>query len=346
MRRVKQADIAKKLGISIATVSRALKNRIEISEEVREKVRQVAKELSYQPNFMASNLRAQKNFVIGVIIPKIVHEYMASIIKGISEEAHSSPYQLMIHLTNDSYQKEVKAMELFANGMVDGVLICATNETIYTEHFDILRENNIPFVMFDKDIQKLQAPKVVVDDFSGALRAVEHLIEQGYQHIAHLQDNMVSHGSQKRLKGYYSALKRHKLTKNSEYVVQLSSISIDESRRVTEDLLKTHPEIDAIFAITDEIAVGALQAAQQAGKKIPEEFGVIGFSNWQISRVVQPSLSTIAQPGTEVGRTAFRLLMHHIENPRYFQDNFPVKILKTKLLVRESTDRKIGLAQK
>ena len=226
------------------------------------------------------------------------------------------------------------------------LLICATNETIYTEHFDILRENNIPFVMFDKDIQKLQAPKVVVDDFSGALRAVEHLIEQGYQHIAHLQDNMVSHGSQKRLKGYYSALKRHKLTKNSEYVVQLSSISIDESRRVTEDLLKTHPEIDAIFAITDEIAVGALQAAQQAGKKIPEEFGVIGFSNWQISRVVQPSLSTIAQPGTEVGRTAFRLLMHHIENPRYFQDNFPVKILKTKLLVRESTDRKIGLAQK
>ena len=187
---------------------------------------------------------------------------------------------------------------------------------------------------------------VVVDLPSDALRAVEHLIEQGYQHIAHLQDNMVSHGSQKRLKGYYSALKRHKLTKNSEYVVQLSSISIDESRRVTEDLLKTHPEIDAIFAITDEIAVGALQAAQQAGKKIPEEFGVIGFSNWQISRVVQPSLSTIAQPGTEVGRTAFRLLMHHIENPRYFQDNFPVKILKTKLLVRESTDRKIGLAQK
>lgn len=342
MRRVKQADIAKKLGVSIATVSRALKNRIEISEEMRGKVRQVAKELAYQPNFMASHLRTQKNYVIGVIIPKIVHEYMSSIIKGISEEAHSSPYQLMIHLTHDSYQKEVKAMELFANGMVDGVLICATNETIYTEHFDILRQNNIPFVMFDKDIQKLQASKVVVDDFSGAMRAVEHLIEQGYQHIAHLQDNMVSHGSQKRLKGYYSALKKHKLTKKSDYVVQLASISIDESRRVTEDLLKTHPEIDSIFAITDEIAVGALQAVQQAGRKVPDEFGVIGFSNWQISHVVQPSLSTIAQPGMEVGRTAFRLLMQHIENPRYFQDNFPVKILKTKLLVRESTNRKQG----
>lgn len=264
---------------------------------------------------------------------------MASIIQGISEEAHGTPYQLMIHLTNDSYQKEVKALELFSNGMVDGVLICATNETIYTEHFELLRDNNIPFVMFDKDIQKLPAPKVVVDDFSGAARAVEHLIEQGYQHIAHLQDQMISHGSQKRLKGYYSALKKHKMNKNKDFVVQLPFISIEESRRATKVLLETYPEIDAIFAITDEIAVGAIQAAKDLGKKIPEEIGIIGFSNWQISQVIEPSLSTVAQPGAELGRTAFRLLLQNIENPRYFQENFPVKILKTKLVIRDSSQK-------
>jgi LacI family transcriptional regulator len=338
-KRVKQSDIAEKLGVSVATVSRALKNRMEISDEMKERVKQAARELSYQPNFMAANLRSQKNFSIGVIIPRIVHEYMASIIKGISQEASTYNYQIMVNVTDHSYAKEVKAVELFASGIVDGVLVCASNETTDVSHFENLRNNNIPFVMFDKDIQKMEAPKVVVDDFSGAYRAVEHLIQQGYKNIAHLQDNMISHGSQKRMKGYYSALKKYGISKNQDYLVSLQTISIGESKRLTEELLRTYPEIDAIFAITDEIAIGAMQAAQKLGKRIPEDVGIVGFSNWQISQVVSPTLSTVAQPGIEVGRTALKLLMQNIENPRYFQDNFPIKILKTKLLVRESSFR-------
>lgn len=340
-KRVKQSDIAKKLGVSVATVSRALKNSLEISDEMKERVKQTAKELSYQPNFMASNLRSQKNFSIGVIIPRIVHEYMASIIKGITMEASSYNYQIMINVTDHSYDKEVKSVELFSSGIVDGVLICASNETKYISHFEMLRNNNIPFVMFDKDIQKLQAPKVVVDDFHGAYRAVEHLISQGYKNIANLQDNLISHGSLKRMKGYFSALKKYNFPQNKDFVASLQTISIEESKRVTEELLRTYPQIDAIFAITDEIAVGALQAAKSLGINVPQDLGVIGFSNWQISQVVSPSLSTVDQPGIEVGRTALKLLIQNIKDPIYFQDNFPIKILKTKLLVRESSFRAV-----
>jgi DNA-binding LacI/PurR family transcriptional regulator len=300
----------------------------------------LAKEMYYQPNFMASHLRTQKNFSIGVIIPRIIHQYMASIISGILEEANEHHYQVMISVSEHLYEKEVKAIEMFSSGIVDGLLICVSNQTKYISHLEQLSQNNIPFVLFDKDISRIDAPKVVVDDYTGALGAVEHLIEQGYKHIAHLQDNLINHSSQKRLKGYYSALKKHNLQKNPDLVIELASISIEESRKAVEELLRTYPFVDAIFGITDEIAIGAIQAALKLGRKIPEDFGVVGFSNWQISSVVSPSLTTVYQPGTEMGRTATKLLIQRIENPEKFADNFPTKILKTKLLVRESSYRK------
>jgi LacI family transcriptional regulator len=338
--RIRLKDIAEKLNVSVATVSRALRNRIEISEELRIKVKSLAKEMYYQPNFMALHLRTQKNFSIGVVIPKIIHQYMASIISGILEEANDHHYQVMISVSEHLYEKEVKAVEMFSSGIVDGLLICVSNQTKYIAHLEQMSANNIPFVLFDKDISHINAPKVVVDDYTGALGAVEHLIEQGYKHIAHLQDNLVNHSSQKRLKGYYSALKKHNLPKNTDLVIELPAISIEESQKAVEELLRTYPFVDAIFGITDEIAIGAMQAALKLGRKIPEEFGVVGFSNWQISSVVSPSLTTVYQPGTEMGRIATKLLIQRIENPEKFSDTFPTKILKTKLIVRESSFRK------
>lgn len=342
-KRIKQSDIAKKLGISTATVSRALKNRVEISDQMKEKVKAMAKEMFYQPNFMASNLRTHKNFTIGVVIPRIIHQYMSSIINGILEEATEHHFQVMISVTEHSYQKEVKAIEMYSSGIVDGLLICVSNETKYISHIELLNQNNIPFVMFDKDIVKIDAPKVVVDDFTGAFGAVEHLIQQGYKHIAHLQDNLVNHSSQKRLKGYNSALRKYGYIQNSNLIVELPSISIEESRKATEELIRTFPYVDAVFGITDEIAIGAMQAAQNLGKKIPEDFGVVGFSNWQISSVVSPSLSTVSQPGEAMGKTATKLLIQRIQEPERKTENFPVKILKTKLLVRESSFRNITI---
>lgn len=336
--RIRLKDIAEKLGVSTATVSRALRNRIEISEELRAKVKALAKEMYYQPNFMASHLRTQHNFVIGVVIPKIVHEYMASIISGVLEEAYGHSYQVMINVTEHSYEKELKAIELFSSGIVDGLLICVGNHTKYFSHLEQLSHNNIPFVLFDKDITKINAPKVVVDDYTGAMGAVEHLLTQGYRRIAHIQDNLVNHSSQKRLKGYYSALKKYNVEKDEHLVVQLgSNISIEESKHAVEELLLKIPDIDAVFGITDEIAIGAMQAAQRLGKRVPKDIGIVGFSNWQIGQVVTPHLTTVLQPGAEMGKVATKLLIQRIEAPEKYSEVFPTKILKTKLIIRSSS---------
>ncbi len=337
--RIRLKDIAQKMSISTATVSRALRNRIEISEELRLKVKQVAKEMRYQPNFMATHLRTQKNYSIGVVIPRIIHQYLSSIISGILEEANRHHYQVMICETGHVFDRELKIIDQLSTGIVDGLLICVSNQTTDFTHLEQLKKDSLPFVLFDKDIAGLKAPKVVVDDYTGAFTAVEHLIEQGYRCIAHIQDNLVNHSSQKRMKGYFSALKKHGIAKNKQLVVELDEISIENSQYITQIFLQANPQVDAIFAITDEIAIGAMRAAQQLGKRVPEDFGVVGFSDWQISRVTSPPLTTVAQPGAEMGRVATRLLMQQIESQKEFDKDTPPKILKTKLIIRQSSSR-------
>lgn len=337
--RIRLKDIAIKLRVSTSTVSKALRNKTEISESLRLQITQLAKDLRYQPNFMATHLRTKRNFSIGVVVPKIVHQYLSSIISGILEEASKSNYQVIICDTGHSFEKEVEIIEHLCTGFVDGLLICVSNQTEDFTHIERLKQDYIPFVLFDKDISGIKAPKVVVDDYTGALCAVEHLINQGYKNIAHIQDNLINHSSQKRMKGYYSALKKYGHTKNEKMVIQLDEISIENSRLATRELLTKNPLIDAVFGITDEIAVGAIQAALELGKKIPEKFGVVGFSNGQIATVVSPKLTSVAQPGIEMGKTATKLLIQQIEGKKEFTDEFPIKILKTKLIVRESSER-------
>lgn len=330
-------DIAQQLGVSTATISRALRNRPDISDSLKEKVRNLAHDLHYQPNAFARQFQQQRNFCLGVVIPRIVHQYLSTIISGIIEEASSHHYQVMVCESGHSYEKEVKLVDSLASGTVDGLLICVSNYTRDYAHLERLKQNGIPFVLFDKDVTRFDAPKVIVDDYKGAMRAVEHLIEQGYRHIAHLQDNHINHSSQKRMKGYFSALRKHGLPIRSEYVRYLPTISVESGRQAMEDLLRAYPNLDATFAITDELAIGAMQAAQQLNRRIPQDFGVIGFSDWQISSLVQPRLSTVAQPGLEVGHLATRMLISQIEHPE--RNPIANKILRTQLLVRESSTR-------
>ena len=335
--RIRLKDIAIKLGVSTSTISKALRNKTEISEKLRLQITQLAKELRYQPNFMATHLRTKRNYSIGVVVPKIIHQYLSSIICGILEEAGKANYQVIICDTGHSFTKEIEIIDHLCTGFVDGLLICVSNQTENFSHIERLKQDSIPFVLFDKDISGVKAPKVIVDDYMGALCAVEHLINEGYKNIAHIQDNLVNHSSQKRMKGYYSALKKYGHTKNEKMVIQLDEISIENSRLATMKLLKTNPLIDAIFGITDEIAVGAIQAALELGKKIPEKFGVVGFSNGQIATVISPTLTSVAQPGIEMGKTATKLLIQQIEGKKEYIDDYPTKILKTKLIIRESS---------
>lgn len=332
-------DIALRLGVSTATVSRALRDRPDISAVLRDKVHSLARELHYQPNVFARQFKSQRHYCLGVVVPHVEHQYMSQMLSGILKEAAAHGYQVLVCETNHDYAREVQLVDKLAAGTVDGLLICVGNNTADHAHLTRLRSNGVPFVLFDKDVSRPDAPRVVVDDFTGAFNAVEHLIEQGYRHIAHIQDNLVGHASQKRLKGYYSALKKYGLPKDPSLVVSVAEVSIASGRAAADRLLRAHTRVDAIFAITDELAVGALQAAEHLGLRVPLELGVVGFSNWQIGQVVRPSLTTVAQPGTELGLTAARLLLQCVEQPDKFGDGFPTKILKTKLIVRDSSRR-------
>ncbi len=338
-KRIRLKDLAEQLGVSIPTVSRALKDRPDIGIELREKIKALAKEKHYQPNAMAFQFKMQQNRCIGVIIPRTAHFFFSTIISGILQEADAQDYRVVICQTLHDYLQEVKFVTQLSNGTTDGLLICVGNHTTDTQHLTQLAEDNLPFVLFDKDVSKLKVPKVVVDDYTGAYAAVEHLIAQGYCNIAHIQDNGVAHTSQKRLKGYLSALKKHKLPQDKDLILQTSEVSTERGREAMSGLLRSGKKVDAVFGITDEIAIGAMNAAQSHGLSVPKDFGVVGFSDWQIASVVTPPLSTVAQPGFEMGQIATKMLIQMIEKDKSATDSSSVRILKTKLVVRDSSFR-------
>lgn len=338
-KRIRLKDLAEKLNVSIPTVSRALKNRPDISPELKEKVKTLANSLHYQPNALAAQFKNQQNRCIGVIIPRVAHFFFSTIISGILQEADAQDYRVVVCQTLHDYPQEVKYVQKLSNGTTDGLLICIGNHTTNVEHLTQLMNDNLPFVLFDKDVLKLKVPKVVVDDYTGAYLAVEHLIKQGYRHIAHIQDNGVAHTSQKRLKGYLSALKKYKLPHNDNLVVQTKEASTERGKEAMSNLLRSGTTVDAVFGITDEIAIGAMNAAMSHGLHVPEDFGVVGFSDWQIASVVTPPLSTVAQPGFEMGQIAAKMLISMIEKDKTTMENAPVRILKTRLIVRDSSFR-------
>ena len=338
-KRIRLKDLAEQLGVSIPTVSRALKDRPDISPDLKKRVKELAEAKRYQPNVMASMFKNQQNRCIGVVLPRVAHFFFSTIISGILQEADAQDYRVVVCETLHDYMKEVKYIRQLSNGTTDGLLICVGNNTTDIGHLTQLAADNLPFVLFDKDVLKLKAPKVVVDDFTGAFNAVEHLIAQGYRHIAHIQDNGVAHTSQKRLKGYLSALKKYNLPQNDDLIVQTKSVSTASGHEAMSNLLRSGTPVDAVFAITDEMAIGAMNAAQSLGLQVPRDFGVVGFSDWQIASVVSPPLSTVAQPGFEMGQIAAKMLILMIEKDKSAAESATTRILKTKLIVRDSSFR-------
>jgi LacI family transcriptional regulator len=338
-KRIRLKDLAEQLGVSIPTVSRALKDRPDISPELKDRVKTLANNLHYQPNAMAFQFKNQQNRCIGVIIPRVAHFFFSTIISGILQEADAQDYRVVVCQTLHDYLQEVKYVRQLSNGTTDGLLVCIGNHTTDISHLSQLADDNLPFVLFDKDVSKLKVPKVVVDDYTGAYNAVEHLIAQGYRHIAHIQDNGVAHTSQKRLKGYLSALKKYKLPLNENLIVQTKEASTERGREAMSGLLRSGIPVDAAFCITDELAIGAMNAALSHGLRVPQDFGVVGFSDWQISSVVTPPLSTVAQPGFEMGQIAAKMLIQMIEKDKSSGDGAPIRILKTRLVVRDSSFR-------
>lgn len=329
-------DIARELNISPSTVSRALKNYQTISLKTRQAVKELADKYDYQPNSIALSLRHQKSFTIGVIIPEIVHFFFSTIISGIEDVAYKAGYNVIISQSNESLEREVSDTKALLRSRVDGLLVSMSRETNQYEHFLELHTRGTPLVFFDRICPEIETSRVIVDDQDGAMKGVEHLIATGCKRIAHLAGPPDLLISKNRMQGYLDALSKHGLPVDQELIVVCEDGTVDQAIDRTRELMQLSNPPDAIFANNDMSAMGAMKEVFNQGRRVPEDVSILGFSDWQLASLVHPSLTSIHQPGFEMGQAAARLFIEQIE---YKGDDFQFKteVLPTSLVIRDST---------
>lgn len=338
MKDITLKEIATTLGISITTVSKALKNYPDVSLKTKNAVTELAQKLHYTPNSFAVNLRTKESKTIGLIIPEVMHHFFSNIINTIIDEAEKNGYLVIILQSNETLELEKKQVELLINKRVDGILISLSNESNYDEHLKEIVNRGIPLVMFDKISKLAKCSKVIIDDQKAAFNAVQHLIDKGCKKIAHIRGPVNPQNAIDRYIGYKKALEKNNITFDPKLVYTCEKVSFGEGYEFAKQILTDHPDIDGIFVITDLVAVGVLSYFNEIGIKVPEQIAVIGFSNWFISQVFTPKLSTVDQPSHEMGVSAFNLLLEEMNCHKEKIAFTPKTIeLDTNIIIREST---------
>jgi LacI family transcriptional regulator len=329
-------DLAKELSITPATVSRALSDHPEISARTKEMVKAAALRLDYNRNNIASSLRSGKTHLIGVMIPTAELNFFGSVIHGISNIASAHGYDVLIHQSNESYDYEVKGIKAFMSARVDGIIASLARDTMDYSHLLNVKDINIPLVLFDRINGDLGIPSVVVDDYRGAYMATEHLIKQGYRRIAHISGPQHLKAFNDRLKGYLGALQANQITWNPDFIYQ-GNISLASGKEGVRSFMKLAEPPDAVFAVEDTTALGALKELKDQGVKVPEQFGLFGFCNDMVGEHITPSLSTVDQQTVVMGEEAFKLL-YNIIHEKENAVSYPQKIVLDPLPVfRESS---------
>jgi len=331
-------DIARELKISASTVSRALQNNPRISLKTREKIISLADSMGYRPNIMASNLRNKRSNTIGIVVPLINRYFFSAVISGVEEVAFKAGYTVMISQSNDLANKEISIVHsMFAN-RVDGLIISIAMQPTNYEHLKIFRKKNIPLVFFDRTVAEIDTNKIVVDDFMGGFRVTQHLIEQGYKRIGHMAGPQNLQTYLERKNGYIEALSKNGILYDESLVVN-NSLTSEDGVNAVQYLMSLSKPPDAIFCGNDTTALSSMIYLRDKGIRIPEDFGIVGFSNEPFSKVVSPSISTIAQPGFLMGQKAAELILNQIAHKG---KSFQTLVLPTELIVRESSNRKNG----
>tara|TARA_R110002124_G_scaffold266025_1_gene432957 strand:- start:132 stop:1175 length:1044 start_codon:yes stop_codon:yes gene_type:complete len=322
------------LGLSISTVSRALNDHIDISEETKEKVKAHANKVKYAPNLFAKGFRSHKSNIIGVIIPNIEHQFTATLLKGIIYNADLNGYKVIICESFNNEQKQAALLETMVQFGVDGVLLFLVKKNTNVD--DILdMMQHIPLILFDRISAKVPCTQIVIDDEDAAFKAVEHLINTGKKRIAIIKETESSILSEKRYVGYLKALKKYGLDLDESQVMSSENLSIAEGKKLAKVLVGLQHKPDAIFAITDEAGIGAIQVLKKNKIKIPAEIAVVGFSNSIYSTIIRPKLTTIDQPGNRIGEIAIKYLIDEINSDN--EISYKTIEIKTNLIVRGSS---------
>lgn len=330
--------IAEILGISVATASKALKDYPDISDETKKKVKALAEDLDYKPNSFAQSLRNRESKIIGLIAPQIVHHFFASIIKGVIDKAEENGYLVITLQSGESYETEKKQLQLLLDKNVDGILISLSDKTINYDHIAEVIDKGTPVVLYDKISKLLKCSKVIVDDRKAAYDAVKHLIDTGCKNIAHIRGPLKPQTTIDRFMGYKNALKDHGLEFNEEFVFETKNLTYEDGYEIADAIISSGLKIDGLFAFTDLLAIGAMVRLSENGIKVPDDISIMGFSNWFLTRITTPSLSTVDQPGYEMGEKAFELLFKEIQFKKLGKAIPKETIqLKTEIVVRNST---------
>ena len=330
-------DIARELGVSVATVSRALKDSPRISEAQRERIKAYAREHNFYPNTLAESLRHSRvapNRVIGVIVPQIAHYYFSTILSGIEEQANVRGYRIMVAQSDERYERERRICESFQQSRVCGIIVSQAKDTRDHAHFQRLLNSGVPLVFYDRICTGINTNRVVVDDYMGAFTAVTHLIETGCKRIAFYGSPMQLEISKNRYNGYYDAIVKHGM-KIDESLHFLCDNRAD-AEALTPEVLSREDRPDAFFAVNDDTAIGILYTAKRMGLNVPRDVSICGFTNGERAIACDPMLTTVEQRGHMVGEEAVDILVNHVEGITPM-DKVIKKVVRTRLVVRGTT---------
>ena len=330
-------DIARELGISVSTVSRALKDSPRISEERRRAIQQYARERNFYPNVIGAALRHSHSVpskVIGVIVPEFTHYYFSSVLTGIEETAMAHGYYIMVALSNETYEREVRICDMFHRQKVCGVIVSQAKDTRQYDHFQKLLDSQIPIIFYDRICTGVNASRVVVDDYMGAFNAVNYLIDTGCRRIAFYGSPMQLEISKNRFNGYKDALLKHGLP----FDEQLTRIcdNRQDAELITPDMFDGDRYPDAFFAVNDDTAIGILYTVKRMGLRVPEDISICGFTNGQEAMACDPMLTTVEQRGKRVGEEAAEILIDKVEG-RSPIDKVEKRVVRTRLIIRGTT---------
>lgn len=329
-------DIARILGISKSTVSRALNNHYDVSQETAQKVRELAAKIDYHPNLLAQHLKLQRTNTIGVIIPETVNRFFAKAVGGIQQVATNAGYNVMICQSNESMALEQNNLQTLLASKVDGLLISVSRQTDRHDHFRYAIEKDVPIVFFDRIIEELDVSQVYSDNFDICYQGTKHMIDQGCKRIAFIAGPKHLYTSRNRLNGYLAALEENNIPISESLIIH-TTYQVNNVEEYTRHLFSLRNKPDGIFAINDITALEIMHILKKRGLHIPTDVAVLGFNNETICRMVEPTLSSIEHPAFDMGIAATEILLKQIANKEVFHEK---RLIKSKLVIRESTSRK------
>lgn len=325
------ADIATALKLGVGTVSRALNDHPAVKEDTRHSVLQMAKRMQYRPNRIAKSLRTGNTKIIGVLIPSAEINFFGSVVHGIEKVMSQRGYSVLMYQSNELYELEKKGIETFLRSQVDGVLASISKNTTDLQHYALLKEKNVPLILFDRTNDSLKVPSVMVDDYKGAFLATQHLVDSGCRRIAHVGGQQHVTNFSQRLRGYIDALNANNIPVEDDLIVY-GTVSVDSGKECMEKLLPYKPE--AVFAVEDFTALGVIQAIKTKGWKIPKEIAVVGFCNEAFGQYLTPSLSSVNQQTVHMGEVSAQMFFDLLQGK-----TLPTQrvVLQPELIIRESS---------